>query len=283
MCGCGRRRPANIPVGSTDPGGSRQYAVYGCNVQAEGGLCRPAPVGTTPLGAGKWGQLDLAGNVSEWTADFYANYVDPCADCVNDTTFVGDRVIRGGDFFFVNAQDFVSPSRFHTREYRIVCTETGFGALEPRRDAPAAGSDRVERRCAGAHERRDAPASDHTTPCARLGGSGPSRLRRNRRTTCGRSRCSAGFHWPSSRRRAAPCAPRCSGGCKAWSEKATSSRPYRARFTGRAERRCRCLSRWRPSSSPSRGLALVCRAGGYFVYPAATMFAWTASSVASAG
>jgi formylglycine-generating enzyme required for sulfatase activity len=42
-----------------------------------------APVGTTTLGAGRWGQFDLAGEVFELNLDVYANYVSPCADCVN--------------------------------------------------------------------------------------------------------------------------------------------------------------------------------------------------------
>jgi hypothetical protein len=41
-----------------------------------------APVGTATLGAGQWGQLDLAGCLSEWTLDWYAPHVQPCVDCV---------------------------------------------------------------------------------------------------------------------------------------------------------------------------------------------------------
>ena len=109
------------PWGPTDPGTTTLYAISGCNVQVDGGLCRPAPVGSTPSGVGKWGQFDLAGNVDEWTADFYAGYVDPCTDCVNATTFVGARVMRGGDFFSPTAQlDLVSPVRFSTAEYNRV-------------------------------------------------------------------------------------------------------------------------------------------------------------------
>jgi formylglycine-generating enzyme required for sulfatase activity len=56
-----------------------------------------APVGTATLGAGSWGQLDLAGNVFEWNLDWGATYVDPCTDCA-DFTATSDRVYRGGDF-----------------------------------------------------------------------------------------------------------------------------------------------------------------------------------------
>ena len=53
--------------------------------------------GSKPLGDGRWGQSDLAGNVWEWTLDLYGNYVTPCVDCaqVESGTF---RVRRGGSF-----------------------------------------------------------------------------------------------------------------------------------------------------------------------------------------
>jgi formylglycine-generating enzyme required for sulfatase activity len=43
--------------------------------EASGKMCvkgRPARVGSHPMGASVWGVLDLAGNVEEWTADWYA-------------------------------------------------------------------------------------------------------------------------------------------------------------------------------------------------------------------
>jgi formylglycine-generating enzyme required for sulfatase activity len=78
------------PWGSTDPGTSNQYAIYG------GFSAGIAPVGTATLGAGLWGQLDLAGEVWEWNLDYYGDYADPCTDCT-DTTEVYDRVLRGMD------------------------------------------------------------------------------------------------------------------------------------------------------------------------------------------
>ena len=87
------------PWGATDPGTSNQYAIYDCDYPSGSGGCTggAAPVGTATLGAGLWGQLDLAGNVNEWNADWFASYAAPCTDCA-DLTAASFRVIRGGYF-----------------------------------------------------------------------------------------------------------------------------------------------------------------------------------------
>jgi formylglycine-generating enzyme required for sulfatase activity len=104
------------PWGSTDPGASNRYAIYGDwddrpgplgvggNCYYPNGALVPctgvrniAPVGITMSGAGLWGQLDLAGNMSERTLDSYVDYVDPCVDCANFLN-AAVRVFRGGYF-----------------------------------------------------------------------------------------------------------------------------------------------------------------------------------------
>jgi formylglycine-generating enzyme required for sulfatase activity len=90
--------------GSTDPGTANQYAVYGSYYAST-----IAPVGTATLGAGYWGQLDMAGDLFEWNLDGYAPYVDPCIDCAYLTT-TAYRVIRGGGFSDF-ARTLLSPDR----------------------------------------------------------------------------------------------------------------------------------------------------------------------------
>lgn len=71
------------------------YAVY-----CQSGGCppnQPQRVGSrSPKGDGKWGQADLAGNVWEFTVDYFSeNYTTPCNDCANFTSS-SYRVYRGG-------------------------------------------------------------------------------------------------------------------------------------------------------------------------------------------
>jgi len=52
----------------------------------------------SPVGDGKWDHADLAGNVAEWTLDWYAaSYPTPCDGCA-DLTAATSRAIRGGGF-----------------------------------------------------------------------------------------------------------------------------------------------------------------------------------------
>jgi sulfatase modifying factor 1 len=109
----GGSQQREYPWGSTDPGTSNEYAiyssVYGCYYPTSGvnqrvdpavctGVANIASVGYPALGAGLWGQLDLAGDVFEWTLDSQAIYVNPCVDCAYLTPSDG-RVLRGGSFY----------------------------------------------------------------------------------------------------------------------------------------------------------------------------------------
>jgi sulfatase modifying factor 1 len=110
----GGNQERKYPWGNTDPGSGNDHAIYNCYFPpgdagagfAASGACTVAPVGRADSGEGLWGQVDLAGNVSEWTLDWWAAYETPCTDCANlaaqppDSGMVeaGGRVSRGGDF-----------------------------------------------------------------------------------------------------------------------------------------------------------------------------------------
>jgi formylglycine-generating enzyme required for sulfatase activity len=109
----GGSQQLEYPWGSTDPGIANEYAIYDCDYPSSGsgnctGVVNIAPVGTATLGASQWGQLDLAGDVSEWNLDWYATYA-ACTDCGNFTT-ASDRVLRGG-YFFYDASYMLPPYR----------------------------------------------------------------------------------------------------------------------------------------------------------------------------
>jgi formylglycine-generating enzyme required for sulfatase activity len=78
------------------------YAFYNCN--GTGSCTLPLAVGTkSPKGDGKWGHSDLAGNLNEWTLDWYATaLVNPCVDCANlvypPSSELAMRAYRGGGF-----------------------------------------------------------------------------------------------------------------------------------------------------------------------------------------
>ena len=54
-------------------------------------------VGSKPLGRGKYGQMDLAGSVSEFTLDYSDKLPAICTNCANLSTTSG-RVTRGGNY-----------------------------------------------------------------------------------------------------------------------------------------------------------------------------------------
>ena len=92
-----------FPWGSTDPGNGNQYAIWNCDYPDGSGTCdgtirNIAPVGTAKLGGGRWGQVDLVGNLIEWYLDYFApSYANPCdnrADLANGS----GRAPRDGYF-----------------------------------------------------------------------------------------------------------------------------------------------------------------------------------------
>ena len=110
LAAAGGSAEREYPWGATDPGAANQYAIYG----DQGGHCyypsgtlapctgvaNIAPVGTATLGAGLWGQLDLAGNLAQWGLDYYTTtYVVPTIDgALLTPTFDTFRTIRGGSY-----------------------------------------------------------------------------------------------------------------------------------------------------------------------------------------
>ena len=101
------------PWGATEPGTKNDHAIYGDNGKCYypsgtltgcGGVDNLARVGTPALGLGKWGHVDLAGNVSEWVLDWDRNatYAGPCFDCAYLTPGSW-RVRRGGAFWSATA------------------------------------------------------------------------------------------------------------------------------------------------------------------------------------
>jgi formylglycine-generating enzyme required for sulfatase activity len=83
------------PWGTAAAGTMNQYAIYGSYFT--GNSTGLAPVGTAANGAGRWGQLDLAGEIWEWNLDWKQTYVNPCMDCVN-LTKATYRIVRGDNF-----------------------------------------------------------------------------------------------------------------------------------------------------------------------------------------
>ena len=88
------------PWGATAPGNDTSLANYNClygpgNCNADGSV---APVGNAAAGIGRYGHLDLAGNVREWILDFHADYETSCTDCAQ-LAFAQARGYRGGSFY----------------------------------------------------------------------------------------------------------------------------------------------------------------------------------------
>jgi formylglycine-generating enzyme required for sulfatase activity len=88
---------------------------------AESGVSGVLPVGSFPEGASPYGLLDMAGNATEWVADYYDStyYFHSPASNPSGPTIVMDHVLRGGSFasppeqlttFFRNSSHSVLPN-----------------------------------------------------------------------------------------------------------------------------------------------------------------------------
>ena len=109
----GGSQQREYPWGSTPPGSSSEYAIYGCHYPAARGpalasrTSRPSDTRRRARGSGV--RLDLVGNVWDWNLDWYAPYVSPCTDCAY-LTATSTRLVRGGDFTTTNPPEDLSPA-----------------------------------------------------------------------------------------------------------------------------------------------------------------------------
>jgi sulfatase modifying factor 1 len=98
-----------------------QMGDYGCMTGAT------APVGSYPDGVSLFGMLDMAGNVDEWVADWYADdyyEMSPASDPQGPTEGT-QRVHRGGDLFDASALNLRVFERWHS-DPEIGGPERGF-------------------------------------------------------------------------------------------------------------------------------------------------------------
>lgn len=105
------------PWGSIVPAQGERRAVWDC-VWGDPLRCEDvadiAPVGSIGKDVGRYGHLDLAGNLAEWVQDAYSkSYIMPCANCANLPVASQDvsRVVRGGYFRSDLATDLATSRR----------------------------------------------------------------------------------------------------------------------------------------------------------------------------
>jgi sulfatase modifying factor 1 len=95
-------------------------------------LMGPADVGGLLSGAGKWGQLDLAGNAAEWVLDVPGNKPSECSDCAQVPSATdATRETRGGAWFsgFTDPSVFVSEVDLRNARPNVQTASEAWGYL----------------------------------------------------------------------------------------------------------------------------------------------------------
>ncbi len=88
------------PWGSLEPDADTALAIYNCYWNLEDCFAQGASVatpGTVLAGYARWGQADMAGNLSEWVLDRSGPYPLPCSNCGTSSTNT-EGIERGGNF-----------------------------------------------------------------------------------------------------------------------------------------------------------------------------------------
>jgi formylglycine-generating enzyme required for sulfatase activity len=89
--------PWSSPADSTTVDAT--YATYGndtCPSNSTDNAPCISPVGSTPLGVGRWGHMDLSGNVAEFVFDVDVTLPVPCNNCIATDVDMSARVLMGG-------------------------------------------------------------------------------------------------------------------------------------------------------------------------------------------
>jgi formylglycine-generating enzyme len=85
----------------------------------------PAPVGMATMGAGLWGQMDLVGEVLEWSLEWDAPMVSPCIDCAYLSVGPSRAYVVEGGFSYGKGGALIPPQH-QARNPPTRDFETGF-------------------------------------------------------------------------------------------------------------------------------------------------------------
>jgi formylglycine-generating enzyme required for sulfatase activity len=126
----GGEQQRQFPWPTTSGDIDSQYAIFGCNYPSDAmgkctGVANIAPVGTPTAGAGRWFQLDLVGNVSEWVLDTSSLYTTPCTDCANLAAGT-EAMARGGAFLSYGLDSLEPPVRSPAPSFMLRDRGLGF-------------------------------------------------------------------------------------------------------------------------------------------------------------